>query len=180
MPGFEAAAEKAKDAYNKDIAAQHNFNLKVKFRSQASGILQLQFRSARSNIIDMDVPQASPHSVVENAAILKRTESMPYYHVMIVSNNPSAVVSASPTASEKGGTTGTINRAPKSPLNVASGSVRSSMDNIVSGASNCTSGNSLRLFTLVDEGVAAFDGIVLGPMLGHGSFGRVYRGECKP
>ena len=176
--GSDEATARTRAACDKAIAAHQNFNLKVKRRttgitksgsargsiSAPTSTLQLQFRSANSSTIDSFMPQVAVPATMGSAPPAEGDPT--YYYATIVTTTPAAGAVPVPT--------------PPSPSAASAAAVRRtsasiSGSNIDSGANSC---GSLGVFTLVDDNAAAFEDVTLGPMLGYGSYGRVYRGEA--
>ena len=180
LPGSsEEATARTRAACDKAIAAHQNFNLKVKRRTAgiarsgsargsisgpATSTLQLQFRSANSSTIDSFMPQVAVPATMGSAPPAEGDPT--YYYATIVTTTPAAgAVPVPPSPSAAAAAAATVRR--------TSASISGS--NIDSGANSC---GSLGVFTLVDDNAAAFEDVTLGPMLGYGSYGRVYRGEA--
>jgi len=154
LPGSEEDGDMARESYNKAVRNRQNFNLQVKSRSQTSGMFQLQFRSANSSTIDSSMPRIAVPAMMSNADSTSEDKSA-FYYVKIISSNPTAAVSRRSFQT----------------------SSRHSLDSGARESPASFSKNSLWLFSLADEDGAAFEDVKLGTMLGHGSFGYVYRGE---
>ena len=138
-----------REAYLNAVVSHQNFNLQVKLCNQANGVLQLQFRSANSSTIGSSMPRIAVPAMIETKES-KEGEST-YYYVQIISS------------------TATSRRSLQT-------SSRHSMDSSPRNSSASFSKSSVRLFSLVNDDEAAFGDVKLGLMLGHGSFGYVYRG----
>ena len=183
LPGnSDEAAARTRASCDKAIAAHQNFNLKVMKRrttavtarlgsargsisGPSTSTLQLQFRSANSSTVDSSTPHIAVPATMGSMAPVEGGPT--YYYATITKAAAAAVSSTPPSSAAVAGRRGSDSRTSAS----ASGNV------LLSGSAIDSCG-SLGVFTLVDDGAAAFEDVTLGPMLGYGSYGRVYRGEA--
>ena len=185
LPGSDESSASTKKAYTSAIEAHQNFNLTVKKRTEAGAggeTLLLQFRSADNSTLDSHMPRiAVPAQVGKEGA----HEGGPVYYWATVRTAATAATGQSSVLPPPVGAAGT-----GAAVLAAKAVHGSTTSNAVTSASNVLDGrpsghssgavysatSNLKLFALVDDNAAAFGDVVLGPMLGYGSFGRVYRG----
>ena len=127
----------------------------------------LQFRSADNSTLDTFMPRIAVPAQVDKEATSEGAPSY-YYATMVPAAGPAA-----PGASGTGAA-----------VLAAKAIQGSNSSNLIDGRSSGTSSGAvysastnMKLFALVDDNSAAFGDVILGPMLGYGSYGRVYRGE---
>ena len=182
LPGnSEEATARTRASCDKAIAAHQNFNLKVIKRRTTTGIarlgsargsisaptastLQLQFRSANSSTVDSSTPHIAVPATMGSMVPLDGGPT--YYYATITTAAAAAVPPTPPSSAPVAARRGSGSRTSAT----ASGNV------LLSGSAIDSCG-SLGVFTLVDDNAAAFEDVTLGPMLGYGSYGRVYRGK---
>ena len=158
---------KARQAYSDAILEHKNFNLTVKVaRGAKEGeSLHLQFRSANSSTLDSYMPAISIPAIIQDNQSGGPVGGPCYYYVTLRTAASMAKVQLTP-----------LTRAIPSFSANTSINLLSTSDNIHSSANNSMDSGRV-LFSLVEENVDPFGDVKFGPLLGHGSFGRVYRGQ---